>query len=243
MNAIIDTESRIATWLKESFDEETRTQIRFLQQNDPKELYESFYADLDFGTGGMRGIMGVGPNRMNRYTVGAATQGLANYLHHSFSGQEISVAIAYDCRNNSEFFAQIAASVLSANGIKVWLSDQLRPTPELSYAVRELRCNAGIVITASHNPKEYNGYKVYWDDGGQLVPPHDKNLIDAVRRVKIPEEIRFTANSSLISLIDQTFDQQYLKAIKSVQRCINSVAWASCTRHYMAVVFIWFLPH
>ena len=157
-------------WLHEDFDLETREQVRFLVEKDPEELTDAFYRNLEFGTGGLRGIMGVGTNRMNKYTVGMATQGLANYLIKSFPDREISVAIAHDCRNNSRLFAAISANVLSANGIQVYLFDDLRPTPELSFAIRHFHCQSGIVITASHNPKEYNGYKVYWDDGGQLVP-------------------------------------------------------------------------
>ena len=157
-------------WLGENFDEQTRQQVKQLMDENPEELFESFYTDLEFGTGGLRGIMGVGSNRMNKYTVGMATQGLANYLHLMFPNvSKIKVAIAYDSRNNSKYFAQITAEILSANNCKVFLFEELRPTPELSFAIRHLGCQSGIVITASHNPKEYNGYKVYWDDGGQLV--------------------------------------------------------------------------
>lgn len=214
---------RVELWLSNAFDKETRDKVSQLMTTDKTELYESFYTDLDFGTGGMRGIMGVGPNRMNKYTVGAATQGLAIYLHECFPQQTCSVAIAYDSRNNSAYFASVAASVLSANGINVWLSDRLRPTPELSFAVRELSCQAGIVITASHNPKEYNGYKVYWNDGGQLVAPHDRNVIKAVRSVHLPDGIQFERNESLIHALDASFDEKYLNALLSVQMAPEAV--------------------
>ena len=162
-------------WLNPPFDEETRARVAQMIEQDPKELTESFYCDLEFGTGGLRGIMGVGTNRMNIYTVGMATQGLCNYLKNNFKHlPEIRAAIAHDSRNNSTLFANVAAQILSANGIKVYLFDALRPTPELSFAIRTFKCQCGIVVTASHNPKEYNGYKVYWEDGGQIVPPHDK---------------------------------------------------------------------
>ena len=207
------TEERINSWLQGEYDEDTKNEIRrMIRENDP-ELQESFYRELDFGTGGLRGIMGIGPNRMNKYTIGAATQGLANYLKLSFPDSSISVAIAYDCRNNSSFFALVSANVLSGNGIKVYLFDDLRPTPELSFAVRHLKCQAGIVITASHNPKEYNGYKVYWNDGGQLVPPHDKNVIDAVRAIKQVTDVVFEPNKELITYIGKEIDDIYLNKI------------------------------
>ena len=172
-------------WLEGKYDDETKRQVKYLIENNQDELIESFYKDLEFGTGGLRGIMGVGTNRMNKYSVGMATQGLANYLQKMFPDvEQIKVAIAYDSRNNSKYFAQITAEVFSANNIKVFLFDDLRPTPELSFAVRYLKCQSGIVITASHNPKEYNGYKAYWDDGGQLISPHDKNVIEEVKKIK-----------------------------------------------------------
>jgi phosphoglucomutase len=174
---------RAEYWLSEIFDSETRNEVKHMFDNDENLLTESFYKDLEFGTGGLRGIMGAGTNRMNRYTVGMATQGLSNYLLAQFPGQQIKCAIAYDCRNNSEYFAKITASVFSANGIKVYLFDKLRPTPELSFAIRHLSCQSGVVITASHNPKEYNGYKVYWQDGGQIITPHDKGIIAEVRKI------------------------------------------------------------
>lgn len=205
------------SWLAPEFDEETRKQVQYLIENDNAELTESFYTDLEFGTGGLRGIMGVGTNRMNKYTVGMATQGLANYLKKMFPEVAgLSTAIAFDSRNNSSFFAQTAAGVLSANGIKVYLFEGLRPTPELSFAVRHLGCKSGIVITASHNPKEYNGYKVYWDDGGQLVPPHDKNVIDEVRAITSPAMVRFGPHAELISIIGSETDRVYLQKVKEL---------------------------
>ena len=171
-------------WLSEKYDANTRKQVQELIDNNPEELLESFYKNLEFGTGGLRGIMGVGSNRMNTYTVAMATQGFANYIRKMFSDvEQPKIAIAYDCRNNSKEFAQTAAEVMSANGIKVFIFNALRPTPELSFAIRELNCHAGIVVTASHNPKEYNGYKAYWNDGGQLVSPHDKNVIGEVEKI------------------------------------------------------------
>jgi len=204
-------------WLNGNYDSETRAAVKNMFENDPAELVESFYRDLEFGTGGLRGIMGTGTNRMNKYTVGAATQGLANYLKACFSDlREISVAIAFDSRNNSSFFARITAEVMAANHIKVFLFENLRPVPELSFAVRQLKCQSGIVITASHNPKEYNGYKVYWNDGGQLVPPHDKNVITEVNKITSIDEIRFKGNDSLIHMIGKEIDDAYLKMLKSL---------------------------
>ncbi len=217
-----DTEKKISAWLSGPYDEETKNDIRRLETENPAELKEAFYTDLDFGTGGLRGIMGVGPNRMNKYTVGAATQGLANYIKKSFPNNQNSVAIAYDCRNRSDYFAAVAADVLSSNGIKVFLFDELRPTPELSFAVRQLECSAGIVITASHNPKEYNGYKVYWNDGGQLVAPHDNNVIAEVRAISNPEQIQFIRNSELVVSIGADIDKIYLDAISTV--CLSADA-------------------
>lgn len=204
-------------WLNGNYDSETRAAVKNMFENDPAELVESFYRDLEFGTGGLRGIMGTGTNRMNKYTVGAATQGLANYLKACFSDlREISVAIAFDSRNNSSFFARITAEVMAANHIKVFLFENLRPVPELSFAVRQLKCQSGIVITASHNPKEYNGYKVYWNDGGQLIPPHDKNVITEVNKIRSIDEIRFKGNDSLIHMIGKEIDDAYLKMLKSL---------------------------
>lgn len=204
-------------WLNGSYNPETKAAVREMMENDPHELIESFYRDLEFGTGGLRGIMGVGTNRMNKYTVGAATQGFANYLKANFPDKKpIKVAIAYDSRNNSPYFAQITADVFSANGIKVYLFDKLRPTPELSFAIRHFGCQGGIVITASHNPKEYNGYKAYWDDGGQLISPHDKNVIEEVNKINDVEEIRFKGNPDLIEIIGSDLDKIYIDKIKGL---------------------------
>lgn len=202
-------------WLSEAYDKETRQAVQALIEEKGDELIESFYKDLDFGTGGMRGIMGVGTNRINQYTIGKATQGLANALLETYQKAETSVAIAYDCRNNSKELARTCAEVLSANGIKVYLFDSLRPTPELSFAVRELGCKSGIVITASHNPKEYNGYKVYGEDGCQIVSPFDTKLIEKVRSLSI-DEVNFNANESLIHALGEEMDQAYLKSLKTL---------------------------
>ena len=197
-------------WLSENYDEDTRKAVKNMMDNDPSELVECFYRDIEFGTGGLRGIMGTGTNRMNKYVIGSATQGLANYLRICYGPDfEIKVAIAYDSRNNSQFFARIAAEVLAANGIKVFLFDNLRPVPELSFTVRHLGCQSGIVITASHNPKEYNGYKVYWNDGGQLVPPHDSNVIDEVQKITSVTEVKFSGNPENITIIGNEIDKAY----------------------------------
>lgn len=201
-------------WLSEKYDNNTRKQVQELIDNNPDELLESFYKNLEFGTGGLRGIMGVGSNRMNTYTVAMATQGFANYIKKMFSNiEQPQIAIAYDCRNNSKEFAQTAAEVMSANGIKVFIFNALRPTPELSFAIRELKCQAGIVITASHNPKEYNGYKAYWEDGGQLVSPHDKNVIGEVEKITDISLVNFNKNESLIEYLDENFDEIYINKI------------------------------
>lgn len=216
---VVDPEiiEKAKLWLQNDYDEETRIAVQKMLQFDENELIESFYRDLEFGTGGLRGIMGVGTNRMNKYTVGAATQGLANYLKSSFSGNsEINIAIAFDSRNNSQYFARVAANVLGANDLKVYLFESLRPTPVLSFAVRHLNCQSGIVITASHNPKEYNGYKVYWNDGGQLVPPHDKNVIAEVQKIKRVSDINFDGGDSNIRIISKEVDDAYIKAVKSL---------------------------
>lgn len=208
--------SKVELWLSDAFDIETRKGVQHLIDKDEKELIESFYKDLDFGTGGLRGIMGVGTNRMNKYTVGMATQGLGNYVKKEFAHlKSLSVVIAYDCRNNSLFFAETAAKILSALDFKVYLFDTLKPTPELSFAIRKLGCQAGIVITASHNPKEYNGFKAYWDDGGQLIAPHDKNVITEVNQVQI-SEIDFEGKPEKIELLGAAFDQDYLEAVQSL---------------------------
>ena len=203
--------SRAEAWLTDVYDENTKREVQALIDDSSEELIDAFYKDMEFGTGGMRGIMGSGTNRINKYTLGAATQGLSNYLKASFEGT-IKVAIAYDCRNNSDTFSKIVADVLSANGVHVYLFESLRPTPELSYAVRELNCQSGIVLTASHNPKEYNGYKVYWNDGAQLVPPHDKNVIEEVRKIK-HEDIQFDSDSSKIEIIGEAMDQSFIDAV------------------------------
>jgi len=205
------------TWLGNEFDEDTRQQVKQMMDNDHHALTEAFYKDLEFGTGGLRGIIGVGTNRMNKYTVGMATQGLANYLKKSFPDySEIKVAVAYDSRNFSDYFARITAEVLSANGIKVHLFDELRPVPLLSFAIRHLNCLSGIVITASHNPKEYNGYKVYWADGGQLVPPHDHNIIAEVRKIESVKDVNFNKNDSNIIITGDEVDKVYLEKLKSL---------------------------
>ena len=205
---------RSKSWLSEKYDTETRKQVQDLIDNNPNELLESFYKTLEFGTGGLRGIMGVGTNRMNTYTVAMATQGFANYIKMMFPNiEQPKVAIAHDCRNNSKEFAKTTADVMSANGIKVYLFNALRPTPELSFAIRELECQAGVVVTASHNPKEYNGYKAYWEDGGQLVSPHDKNVIGEVEKITDISMVKFTPNESLIEYLDERFDEIYIDKI------------------------------
>jgi phosphoglucomutase len=216
---------RAESWLTADFDEETRKLVREMIDNNPQETIDSFYQDLEFGTGGLRGIMGVGTNRMNKYTVGMATQGLANYLKKIFPGQkQIKVAIAYDCRNNSAYFAQITADVFSANSIFVYLFKALRPTPELSFAIRHLGCQSGIVITASHNPKEYNGYKAYWEDGSQLIPPHDTNVIIEVQKIKSPKEVKFFGNKDLIRMIGEDIDKVYLDKILGLSLSPEAIA-------------------
>ena len=209
--------AKAKSWLSDQYDEETRKKVQNLIDNDPNELTESFYRILEFGTGGLRGIMGVGTNRMNIYTVAMATQGLANYIKAKFADMKRpQVAIAYDCRNNSKEFAQITADVMTANGIKVFLFSALRPTPELSFAIRELKCQSGIVVTASHNPKEYNGYKVYWEDGGQIVAPHDKNIIAEVQKITDISMVRRKRNAKLIEMLDDSFDEIYLNKVMSL---------------------------
>ena len=213
-------------WLSDAYDEETRAEVRRMLDNpDKTELIEAFYKDLEFGTGGLRGIMGAGSNRMNIYTVGAATQGLANYLKEAFSGLPlISVVVGHDVRNNSRKFAEIVADVFSANGIKVYLFDSFRPTPELSFAIRHLGCQSGVNITASHNPKEYNGYKAYWEDGAQIIAPHDVNIINHVNQIKGAEAIKFQGNKELIQIIGSEIDQAFLTAIKGLSLSPESIA-------------------
>lgn len=206
-----DILSKANQWLTESFDTETQSTIKELIAHNPEELEDSFYKNLEFGTGGMRGIMGVGTNRINKYTLGKNTQGLSQYLKQQFSNEPIKVAIAYDCRHNSDTLAQLVADVFSANGIHVYLFSSLRPTPELSYAVKYLDCHCGIVLTASHNPPEYNGYKVYWQDGGQLVPPQDKEIVDLINSLAF-SDINFNANKDQIELVDTTVDNAFIDA-------------------------------
>ena len=207
------TQQNIDTWLNGNYDQETKNEILRMQKEDPAALSDAFYKTLEFGTGGLRGILGIGTNRMNKYTVGFATQGLANYLIKCCK-QDIKVAISFDSRNFSTEFSHIAANILAANGIQVFLFDSLRPTPELSFAVRHLQCNAGIMITASHNPKEYNGYKVYWNDGGQLVPPHDKNVINEVNKIKEVDQVKWEGHPELIRTIGKDIDNVYLTLIR-----------------------------
>ena len=205
-------------WLTPAYDAETQAEVkRMLENEDKTDLIECFYKDLEFGTGGLRGIMGVGSNRMNIYTVGAATQGLSNYLNKNFADlEQISVCIGHDCRNNSRLFAEISANIFSANGIKVYLFDDMRPTPEMSFAIRYLGCQSGIILTASHNPKEYNGYKAYWDDGAQVLAPHDKGIIDEVNKVSSAADIKFEGNKELIQIIGEDIDSVYLDKVHSI---------------------------
>lgn len=205
--------ARAEQWLNGNYDEQTKKEVKDLITNNKKELFESFYKDLEFGTGGLRGIMGVGSNRMNIYTVGMATQGLANYLKFNFKGEKIRVAIAHDSRNNSRLFAENVADIFASNGFKVFLFDSLRPTPELSFAIRELKCQSGVVVTASHNPKEYNGYKAYWADGSQVTSPHDKNIIAEVGKITSVDQILTGANAENITVLDKEFDKIYLDRI------------------------------
>ena len=218
--------AKAQVWLGEAYDEETRAEVkRLLDDPDPTALIEAFYRDLEFGTGGLRGIMGAGSNRMNIYTVGAATQGFANYLKEAFADlPEISVVVGHDVRNNSRKFAEIVADIFSANGIKVYLFDSFRPTPELSYAIRKLGCQSGVNITASHNPKEYNGYKAYWADGAQIISPHDVNIIDRVNRIHGAEEINFKGDPSKITIIGEEIDAQFLADIKGLSLSPEAIA-------------------
>ena len=203
-------------WLDGPYDEETKKQVKYLMDNDMKELVESFYKDLEFGTGGLRGIMGVGTNRMNVYTVGAATQGLSNYLKKNFAGEQIRVAVGHDSRNNSRMFAEHVADIFASNGFTVFLFDTLRPTPELSFAIRELKCHSGVVVTASHNPKEYNGYKAYWTDGAQVTPPHDTNIIAEVEKITDINMIQTGAHPENIHILGQDFDEIYLNRVHAL---------------------------
>lgn len=219
-------EQKAQQWLSSAYDESTREEVgKLLAATDKTDLIEAFYKDLEFGTGGLRGIMGVGTNRMNIYTVGAATQGLSNYLKKEFSTlPQIKVVIGHDCRNNSRKFAEISADIFSANGIKVYLFEDLRPTPETSFAIRHLGCQSGIIITASHNPKEYNGYKAYWNDGAQMIAPHDVNVIKEVENIKGVEEIKFQGNPALIESLGEETDSLYLDKIKSISLSPDAIA-------------------
>ena len=223
-NLINDVKKKAQIWLDGNYDEATKSAVRaMLANSDTTDLVESFYKDLEFGTGGLRGIMGVGTNRMNIYTVGSATQGLSNYLKKEFAGQQISVVVGHDSRNNSRLFAESAADIFSANGIKVYLFEALRPTPEISFAIRHLGCQSGIVITASHNPKEYNGYKAYWSDGAQVIAPHDHNIINEVNKIKSVDEIKFEGNKELIQIIGEDVDSVYLDKISKLTLSPESI--------------------
>jgi len=212
--AVLD---KAQTWLDGNYDDDTKNEVQELIDNDPQGLTEAFYRSLEFGTGGLRGVMGAGTNRMNKYTVGMATQGLSNYLKKMFTEMDqIKVAVAYDSRNNSKYFARITAEVFAANGFKVYLFNDLRPTPELSFAIRHLDCQSGVVITASHNPKEYNGFKAYWDDGAQLIPPHDKNVIMEANKIHSIDEVKFQGHAEQIEIIGREIDIPYLEQIKKL---------------------------
>ncbi len=217
-NLIARVTNKAQSWLGDSYDAETRAEVqRMLDNEDKRELIDAFYKDLEFGTGGLRGIMGAGSNRMNRYTVGSASQGLANYLKSEFADlEQIKVVIGHDCRNNSREFAEITADVFSANNIKVYLFEDLRPTPLVSYAIRKLGCQSGIMITASHNPKEYNGYKAYWSDGAQVLAPHDRNIIAEVNRVKSVSDIQFDGDDKLIEIIGKDMDKAFIEEVKKL---------------------------
>lgn len=209
-------EAKAQAWLDGKYDDKTKDEVRAMLTNpDKSALIDAFYKDLEFGTGGLRGKMGAGSNRMNIYTVGSATQGLANYLNQAFKGQKISVVVGHDCRNNSRLFAETVANIFSANGIKAYLFDDLRPTPEMSFAIRELGCQSGVIITASHNPKIYNGYKAYWNDGAQIIAPHDKNIIDEVGKITSVDQIKFQGNPDLIEIIGEEIDAKYIANIKA----------------------------
>src|SRR6478609_5331583 len=209
-------QERINVWVNGNYDQATKDTISQLQKDNPDELADAFYRNLEFGTGGLRGIMGVGTNRINKYTVGMCTQGFANYLKKTYPDIEIRMAIGHDSRNNSRFFAETTANVFAANGIKVFLFEALRPTPEISFAIRYLKCDGGVICTASHNPKEYNGYKAYWNDGGQLVPPHDKNVIKEVEAIASVDDVKFSGGESNITIIGKDMDEAYISMVKSL---------------------------
>ncbi len=224
---------KVNEWLQGNYDNVTKDTIKKLQAENENELVESFYKNLEFGTGGLRGIMGVGTNRMNKYTVGMATQGFANYLKKVYGDKDVKVAIAHDSRNNSRFFAETTANVFAANGCKVFLFETLRPTPELSFAIRHLGCDAGVVCTASHNPKEYNGYKAYWNDGSQLVPPHDKNVIIEVEAIASVDDVKFTGGEANITLMGKEMDDAYMDMVKSLSVYPEVIA----KQHDLKIVF------
>lgn len=229
-----EVKEKAQNWLDSNIDQDTRKQIVDMLENDPDELIESFYQSLEFGTGGLRGIMGAGTNRMNIYTLGMATQGLCNYLKSCFAElDEIKVAIAHDCRNNSRLFTETCAGIFAANGIRAYIFDDLRPTPELSFALRHFECQSGVIITASHNPKEYNGYKVYWDDGGQIVAPHDKNIIEEVKKISSINEIRFDGDPELIDTIPSYFDKLYVDRLTGLSLSPEAIL----KHHDMKIVY------
>ena len=231
----ITVKERANQWLNSStVDDESKSEIQqLLQKDEDNDLIEAFYKDLEFGTGGLRGIMGVGSNRINKYTIGMATQGLSNYLLKTYPDQEVKAAIAHDSRNNSRYFAEITAAVFSANGIQVYFFDDLRPTPELSFAIRTLGCQSGVVLTASHNPKEYNGYKAYWSDGAQLVPPHDKNVIEEVSAIASIDDVKFEKDERKIQVIGSDVDEQYLQALKGLSLSPEAIK----NQHDLKIVF------
>src|SRR4051794_1795802 len=202
-------QAKVDSWLSGNYEESVKDTIRQLQKDNPDELADAFYKNLEFGTGGLRGVMGVGTNRINKYTIGMATQGYANYLKQCF-GDSVKVAVAHDSRNNSRFFAETTANVFAANGIRVFLFEGLRPTPELSFAIRTLKCQGGVVCTASHNPKEYNGYKAYWDDGAQMVSPHDENVIAEVEKIASVDDVQWSGGEANITIIGKDMDEAYL---------------------------------
>lgn len=229
----LTVEQKVEKWLTGNYDQETKNAILSLQSKLGDELADCFYKNLEFGTGGLRGIMGVGTNRINKYTIGMATQGFANYLKKSYPNELIAVVVGHDSRNNSRFFAQTTAEVFAANGIKVYLFEALRPTPELSFAIRTLQAKAGVVCTASHNPKEYNGYKAYWNDGGQLVPPHDKNVITEVEAIQSIDDVKWEGGAALIELIGSDMDEAYIKMVKSLSIYPEVIA----QQHHLKIVY------
>ena len=229
----LTVEQKVEKWLTGNYDQETKNAILSLQSKSGDELADCFYKNLEFGTGGLRGIMGVGTNRINKYTIGMATQGFANYLKKSYPNEHIAVVVGHDSRNNSRFFAQTTAEVFAANGIKVYLFEALRPTPELSFAIRTLKAKAGVVCTASHNPKEYNGYKAYWNDGGQLVPPHDKNVITEVEAIQSIDDVKWEGGAALIELIGSDMDEAYIKMVKSLSIYPEVIA----QQHHLKIVY------